>query len=80
MVDSGERVEDDYNLMDDVSRGESSRDENPSMYDNLESDETEEEMGDMKSTSLSEKQSSNTSQTPDTGTLNMKMCIRVREY
>lgn len=40
--------EDDSNSIDEISREESSREGNPSFYDNVESDETEEESGEIK--------------------------------
>lgn len=40
--------EDDCNSMDEISREESSREGNASFYDNVESDETEEEVGEIR--------------------------------
>lgn len=60
IINAEARVEDDYNSNDDISREESSREENPSFYDNMESDETEEESCDIsKNKSVSEKISNN---------------------
>ncbi len=47
IVDREIRADDDYNSADELSREESSREMTPSFYENLESDETEEEGSDI---------------------------------